>query len=261
MLHDLGPVSSGASGRIIGGKAVNVSPSPDAQTHPHCRSAPHGRGRHPASGKPTHWKQGRSAKAVADSWFQANDLPPRVRAVLDQSPELKGAELIDAWLERCTDLGDRRGTATQTDLLAVLGVGDELAVMAVEAKVTESFGPLVSEWLGEGGEGKMDRLQRLCDLLGFERGEVGDLRYQLFHRTAAAILEARRYRAAKAVLLVHSFCENATGLSDFTSFFERMGVQGCGKDALGGPAPVGGISLWVGWTSDKCPQEITALSP
>ena len=108
----------------------------------------------PHLGKPTHWKQGRSAKAVADSWFQANDLPPRVRAVLDQSAELKGAELIDAWLERCTDLGDQRGTATQTDLLAALGAGDELAVMAVEAKVTESFGPLVSEWIGEGGEGR-----------------------------------------------------------------------------------------------------------
>lgn len=58
----------------------------------------------PHLGKPTHWKQGRSAKAVADSWFHANDLPPRVRAVLDQSPALRSAELVDAWLERCTDL-------------------------------------------------------------------------------------------------------------------------------------------------------------
>ena len=68
-------------------------------------------------------------------------------------------------LERDPQLGDRRGSALQTDLLAVLGIGDELAVMAVEAKVTESFGPLVSDWIGEGGEGKEDRLQRLCVLL------------------------------------------------------------------------------------------------
>lgn len=215
----------------------------------------------PHLGKPTHWKQGRSAKAVADSWFQANDLPPRVRAVLDQAPELKGAELVDAWLERCTDLGDRRGSASQTDLLAVLGVGIELAVMAVEAKVTESFGPLVSEWIGEGGEGKEDRLQRLCDLLGFDRAEVGDLRYQLFHRTAAAILEARRYRASKAVLMVHSFCADATGLTDFVKFFGRMGVRSCGRGALSEPMPVGGVTLWAGWTADECPQGISALSP
>jgi len=208
----------------------------------------------PHLGKPTHWKQGRSAKAVADSWFQANDLPPRVRAVLDQSADLNGAELIDAWLERCTDLGDRRGSATQTDLLAVLGVGDELAVMAVEAKVTESFGPLVSEWIGEGGEGKEDRLQRLCDLLGFDRASVGDLRYQLFHRTAAAILEARRYRADKAVLMIHSFCDNATGLPDFLTFYERMSITGVGRDSLSAPASVGGLTLWIGWASDTCPE-------
>lgn len=209
----------------------------------------------PHLGKPTHWKQGRSAKSVADSWFRANDMPPRVRAVLERSPELKGADLVDAWLERCTDLGDRRGSATQTDLLAVLGVGDELAVMAVEAKVTESFGPLVSEWIGEGGEGKEDRLQRLCDLLGFDRDSVGDLRYQLFHRTAAAILEARRYRSKKAVLMVHSFCPHASGLSDFKAFYERMGMSGVGRDLLGDSKQVAGLSLWVGWASDQCPDD------
>lgn len=207
----------------------------------------------PHLGKPTHWKQGRSAKAVADSWFRANDLPPRVRAVLEQSPEFKGAELVDAWLERCTDLCDQRGTASQTDLLAVLGVRDELAIMGVEAKVTESFGRLVSEWIGDGEEGKEDRLRRLSTLLGLDRTSVGDLRYQLFHRTAAAILEARRYRATKAVLMVHSFCDDATGLPDFLAFFERMGVSGCGRDALSEPASVGGITLWVGWAGDQCP--------
>lgn len=208
----------------------------------------------PHLGKPTHWKQGRSAKAVADSWFSANGIPPAVGAVLDQSPELAGAELVDAWLERCTDLGDKRGSASQTDLLAVLGVGEELAVMAVEAKVTESFGPLVSEWLGEGGAGKPDRLQRLCKLLGLDPEAVGDLRYQLFHRTAAAILEARRYRAGKAVLMVHSFCDQATGLPDFLAFFERMGMRGAGRDRLSAPAGVGGLTLWVGWAGDRCPE-------
>lgn len=207
----------------------------------------------PHLGKPTHWKQGRSAKAVADSWFAANDLPPRVREVVEQAPELKGAELIDAWLERYTDLGDRRGSASQTDLLAVLGIGGELAVMGVEAKVTESFGPLVSEWIGNGGEGKEDRLRQLCDLLGFDRENVGDLRYQLFHRTAAAIIEARRYRGSMAVMLVHSFCEQATGLIDFLAFFERMGIAGVGRDRLSEPATVGGVKLWVAWASDLCP--------
>ncbi len=209
----------------------------------------------PHLGKPTHWKQGRSAKAIADSWFGANEIPPCVRAVLDQSPEFRGAQLVDAWLERCTDLGDRRGTASQTDLLAILGVGDELAVMGVEGKVTESFGPLVSEWIGDSGAGKQDRLRRLCDLLGLDCSAAGDLRYQLFHRTAAAIIEAKRYRSTKAVMMVHSFCENATGLTDFMTFFDRMGVKGAGRDMLSRPVDVGDVTLWIGWTSDACPAE------
>lgn len=207
----------------------------------------------PHLGKPTHWKQGRSAKAVADSWFQANDLPPKVRAVLEQAPEFRGAELVDAWLERCTDLGDGRGTASQTDLLAVVALKDELEVIGVEAKVTESFGPFVSEWLGERGEGKTKRLQGLCDLLGLDPANVGHLRYQLFHRTAAAILEARRYRASKAAMLVHSFCPDATGLADYIAFFEAVGVNGVGRDRLGGPVTLGGLEFWTGWVSDKCP--------
>jgi hypothetical protein len=207
----------------------------------------------PHLGKPTHWKQGRSAKAVADCWFHANDLPPRVRAVLSQSPEFRDAELVDAWLERSTDLCDGRSSASQTDLLAVLGIGHELAVLGVEAKVSESFGPFVSEWLGDGSEGKLRRLQGLCDLFGLNPQAVGHLRYQLFHRTAAAILEARRYRARKAVMLVHSFCPQATGLSDYAEFFSAVGFDETGKDRLAGPLTFGGISLWTGWVADECP--------
>lgn len=197
-----------------------------------------------------HWRQGYSARAVAESWFAANDLPPKVRAVLEQAPELRGAELVDAWLERCTDLPWGRGAASQTDLLAVLGLGGELAVMGVEAKVKESFGPLVREWLAAGGDNRRQRLAGLCGLFGLDPAAVGDLRYQLFHRTAAAVLEARRYRAGKAVLMVHSFCPDATGLGDFTAFADRLGVV-IGRDRLAGPLAAGGVALWLGWAGDS----------
>jgi hypothetical protein len=207
----------------------------------------------PHLGKPTHWKQGRSAKAVADSWFTANDLPPRVRAVVEQAEEFRSAELIDAWLERCTDLGDGRGTPSQSDLLAILGLKGEIAVMGVEAKVNESFGPFVSEWIGDGSEGKARRLQMLCDLFGLDPDVVGHLRYQLFHRTAAAILEARRYRATKAVMLVQSFCPDATGLADYVAFFSAIGVRGAGRDQLSSQLNIGRVGFWTGWVSDECP--------
>src|SRR3954468_9397193 len=130
----------------------------------------------PHLGSPTHWKQGRSAKSPANAWFKANDLPPRVRSVLEQDPTLSGIELIDAWLERCTDLGDGRSTASQTDLLAITGVGPELAIIAVEGKVTESFDKIVSDWISDGSAGKRHRLDGLCRLLGLNPSDCGDLR-------------------------------------------------------------------------------------
>jgi hypothetical protein len=52
--------------------------------------------------------------------------------------------LVDAILERKTDLRDGVRGRSQTDLLAILGLDRNLAVAAVEGKVDESFGPLLS---------------------------------------------------------------------------------------------------------------------
>lgn len=207
----------------------------------------------PHLGKPTHWKQGRSAKAVADSWFYANSIPEPVRNVLDQANEYRGAILIDAWLERCVDLGDG-GRPTQTDLMAVLGIGARLSILAVEAKVDESFGPTVDKWLAEEGDGKLSRLEMLCELFGLSFGTVRSMRYQFLHRTASAILEARRYRATDAVMLVQSFCPKDSGLEDFRAFFGAAGFNGFDAGRLSEAKTVGGIRLRIGWVRDKARQ-------
>jgi hypothetical protein len=204
----------------------------------------------PHLGKPIHWKQGRSAKSLADSWFFANGIPAAIRDLLSQSDRLAGAKLLEAWLERETDLQDGRATPSQTDLLALLAIGDRLAVLGVEAKVDESFGPLVSEWLASGSDGKADRLKRLCALYHVDPAQAGHLRYQLFHRTAAAILEARRFRCDTAILIVQSFCPQSTGLGDATAFFDFIGMPGLEAGKLIGPRNFDGIELWVGWASD-----------
>jgi hypothetical protein len=211
----------------------------------------------PHLGKPTHWKEGRSAKAVAESWFAANDIPTAVRAVLEQAEEYRGAELIDAGLERCVDLGDGQ-RPTQTDLMAVLGVGDELAVLAVEAKVDESFGPTVDEWLVGASEAKHRRLAYLTGLFDLDPAACGPLRYQFLHRTASAVLEARRYRAKRAVMLVQSFCPKASGFQDYAAFVEGLGVI-AGTCTVSEPVAAGGGSLRFGWVADDLPN--SALLP
>ena len=211
----------------------------------------------PCLGAPTHWKQGCSAKSLADSWFHANDVPPRVRSVLNQSDDLLDCELVDAWLERETDLGDRQGRHSQTDLLAILGLRTGLAVLGIEAKVTESFGPLVSKWLAEDSLGKRRRLAKLSATLGMDHGSVLNQRYQLLHRTVAVVLEAKRYRTNRAIVLVQSFCPHKTGFDYFSAFVHAMGYQVPCSDRLTEARRVDGITLSFGWVSDEVPEDLS----
>jgi hypothetical protein len=202
----------------------------------------------PHLGKATHWKEGRSAKSLADAWFGANEIPHDVRSVLDQAPEYRGADLVDAFLERCTSLEDGRATPSQTDLLAILGTRHGLSVMGVEAKVTESCGPVVGEWL-DGSEGKQLRLEKLCGRLGLKQGCALSLRYQLLHRTAAVLLEARRYRTSRALMIVQSFCPERTGFADFAAFVEAMNYPAVVPDRLTVSRQIGDLDLRLGWIS------------
>lgn len=206
----------------------------------------------PYLGKAMHWKQGRSAKSLADAWFGANDIPGDVRAVLDQAPEYRDAILVDAFLERCTSLEDGRSTPSQTDLLAILDMRDGLAVMGVEAKVTESFGQKVEDWL-DGGEGKEKRLDKLCVELGLSQSSILSLRYQLFHRTVAAMLEARRYRTSRALMVVQSFCPDTTGLEDFAAFVDALEYPAIAPGQLTSSREIGGMELRLGWVSSLIP--------
>jgi hypothetical protein len=209
--------------------------------------------RHLGKGK-MHWKAGRSAHALATRWHEARDIPAIVRATLDRSAKFTDAKFVDGFLERSVALPDG-GRATQTDLMAILHLRDGLAVAAVEGKVDETFGPLVGEWLTE-NPARAGRLTMLCAMFGL-RGCDDNLRYQLFHRSASALLEADRYRADTALLLVHSFSPENAGFADFAAFLRAMGIA---------TAPVVGeiygplqcriagrdIGFFAGWIADDC---------
>ena len=218
----------------------------------------------PFLASPDHFRDEYSAKLLAQAWFKANKLPSKVEKVLQSPPRFANAELVDAFLERRTSLGDP-WRPSQSDVLAIIGLGDELAVMTVEGKVQESFGPIVSEWnAGNTNDGAQDvseeeplepsakqkRLTHLKQTLGLEGTETNDLRYQLLHRTASAIYEAQRYRARVAVMMVHSFDPGHTGLSDFKLFASRMKLTGAGVNCLVGPVLREGVDLYLGWVAD-----------
>lgn len=209
----------------------------------------------PHLGKPTHWKEGRSAKSVATTWFASNEFPGDVRAILETADEFEGIQLVDSFLERMTDLGDGRATASQTDLLAIGATNDGLVIIGVEAKVTESFGPYIGDWR-DGSLGKEKRLAKLCDRLELDVSSVDDLRYQLFHRTVSAILEARRYRAHHAVMLIQSFCPQHTGHHDFVAFAKALGFGEIKVGLLSSSAKLDDVNLRIGWLHSTLPTSI-----
>lgn len=195
-----------------------------------------------------HWKTGYSARSLAHCWHACSGLPPEIEAALATEPVFANAELLVAIPEHQVALPGG-GRSSQTDLWLLLRTPSALASVAVEGKVAEPFGPTVGEWLGEDVEepaaNKHRRLRGLCEILGLSTA-APELRYQLLHRTASAVLEARRFLAAHAVMLVHSFSQQDLWYDDF----ERVVV------ALGGHAEKGrlisipnrgGPTLHLGW--------------
>jgi hypothetical protein len=202
----------------------------------------------PFLGKETHWKEGRSAFEAAHSWFGAQNIPQSIRVVLDTDPILKNAKLEKAFFEKQTDLDRYRGPS-QTDVLAILRIPSGVAVLGIEAKVDESFGQLVKDW-EDGSESKTQRLAGLVKRLGLDENTIGQLRYQLLHRTAATLIEAERHGASEAAMVVQSFCPRHTGFSDFQSFAAAVGapVSHCGT--ISAPIIRGDVRLRLGWAED-----------
>lgn len=205
----------------------------------------------PHLGAPHHWKEGRSAKCLTDQWWLENDLPPSIRAILCQATEWRQTELLDAFVERCTNLGDGRGSHSQSDLLAIVGLGSELGVLCIEAKVDEGFDRTVADWLKSDSPGKRARLTRLCQTLRLQERAAAPLRYQLLHRTVASIIEAKRYRASHAAMIVQSWSSGLDGFDDFVAFFAAVGVEVREPGVLSDALMLDGVQLRTAWSVES----------
>lgn len=196
-----------------------------------------------------HWKPGFSAMSLAQCWEDAGGaLPSEVSALLatGRHPALEEPELLLAIPEYPVDLpgGER---PTQTDVFALVRGRVGLAALAVEGKVNEEFGPTVE---AKQREGAAHRLAYLHDLLRILPSCSARLRYQLLHRTAAAILLARRFFAPVAVLVVHSSSADHRWYSDFEAFAAALGVQTT-RGSLAAVGVRGEVQLFIGWASGQ----------
>ncbi|MDP9179549.1 MAG: hypothetical protein M3O61_17900 [Gemmatimonadota bacterium] len=141
-------------------------------------------------------------------------------------------------------------TASQTDLAAIARGEKGLVAIAVEGKVSESFGPTMGERRKGRAIDNDVRLSFLCEQLGLANGCPDQIRYQLLHRTVSALTIARDFFAESAVMLVHSFHSDSKWLDDFVAFADLFGCE-AKKGQLCNLGSRNGVRLYIGWASGK----------
>jgi len=170
------------------------------------------------------WKSGYSARSLAYCWVQAGEMPPEIILVLGQVASLKNLKTIFAIPEHKVPLpGGSR--ASQNDVWVIGESSSGLVSIAVEGKVSETFGPTVGEWYENKTPGKEKRLKFLCQELGLEYPPALKVHYQLLHRTVSAIIEAKRFRTSEAVMVVHSFSKTNEWIEDYQYFLSLFGLH------------------------------------
>jgi hypothetical protein len=128
----------------------------------------------------------------------------------------------------------------------------ELAVLMVEGKVNEPFDQTIAEWLVNASGNKRARLAGITRLLGLPNDLPPTVRYQLLHRTAAAVIEAEALNARHAVLLVHSFSAEDRWFSDYAAFAALFGVV-VQPQQIVTLQQLGPITLYAGWVRGALP--------
>jgi hypothetical protein len=199
-----------------------------------------------------HWVEGRSAMETAKAWHNTTGFPAPVermfRAAGEPFASLKPLLVIP---EHKVPLeGGNRDS--QNDVWVLASHEKGLASITVEGKVDETFGERLAAWYKNPSSGKKTRLQFLKDTIGLSDLSAqhnGNIRYQLLHRAASALIEAKRFWADTAVMLVHSFSDQDIGLEDFRAFTQLFGVSPL-PDQLVPLRRPSGIPLYAAWIRD-----------
>ncbi len=193
------------------------------------------------------WKTGYSAKTLAYSWEAADGFPKEIETAF-ANPDVAALNDTTPLLIIPEHKVPIRGgaAASQNDVFVLASTAAGLVSICIEGKVEEAFGESVSKWGPDSTPGKRKRFDYLVGLLELEQEDLSDTYYQLLHRTASAMIEAKRFHAGSAVMLVHSFSQEHKWFPEYCDFAGKLGVQAelnkihsCGNRS--------GVDLYVGW--------------
>ena len=194
---------------------------------------------------------------TAKTWENAAGLPPEILLAFNSAEEdtFKNIELLLAIPEYKTTLqGGPR--ASQSDVFALLRSEKGLVAATVEGKAKEDLGPTLGQWRNNvSDKGYGARLGHIIENLGLKEPIPGHIRYQLLHRTASAVIEAKRFHCKTAVMIVQSFVEQDADnhFEDFVQFVQLYNLMPA-KDEIAFLAAIDGISLYSGWVYSEPSQ-------
>ena len=161
----------------------------------------------PPKAKGKHWKDGRSAKSLAQFMTDKNQVKKLEDILVELEYDTNG--VISCTPEANTVL-PCKGNGRNHDLLMI---GEDF-VVGIEAKVSESFGEEISTELIEASDNKKNRIDTLANkLFGCKINEVKDgleLKYQLLTGVYGTLLEAENNKKSKALFLVVVFTDGLT---------------------------------------------------
>ena len=194
-----------------------------------------------------HWARGRSARTLAHRWEHSEGFPSEVAAMFSKSDDLGDIEPLLVFPEWKVPLpGGSR--PSQNDIWVLAKTRQGLVSIAIEGKVDEPFDRTLEEWKVDASPGKLGRLKSLMSCLGLDSEPPSDIYYQLLHRTASAVIEAERFGAKAAVMLVHSFSPTNLWFSEYCKFSLLFGIE-TQIGVLGSTRARNELPLYLGWVN------------
>nr|WP_147405916.1 hypothetical protein [Litorimonas taeanensis] len=113
----------------------------------------------------------------------------------------------------------------------------------------EPFGDPISILFDPASKGKTERLTYLTKTLGLSESPPVHLCYQLFHRTASALIEVERFKADMAIMLVHSFSQTHKWFGDYAAFADLMRCDGAYLENVIKSDLATVKTLYLGWVT------------
>jgi hypothetical protein len=204
-----------------------------------------------------HWKDGRSAKELARSWFRTEFAsPPEELRLLLEGAFLTEMEFDEARPECIIELDDFRGEHRNCDLVVLCRAGKQRIAINIEAKADEPFG---DSTVGAYYDQKLNsssnvpkRIESLSAALFGKKPDalIRSLRYQLVHSVAATLIEAAAHKAEMGLFLVQEFYsaslnsmklqQNRTDWTTFVRAFPELNNVEVDKNQILGPISVPG---------------------